>query len=219
MKKIALMIFALSAATCFAQKDPEAKAILDKAAKQAAGYKSITAEFDCVYENLAEEKSENYNGTLLLKGNRFRIDVDKTITFCDGKTRWAYITESNEVTISPIEVSNDDAPEDKFMSDPMSLYTIYRSGFKYIMGDTEEIGGKTMQIIELAPENIKKPYFKIKYWFSPNNDLYQIKCFQKDGTRFTLTLTKFATNQKIDDTQLIFDAKKFPGVEVIDMRD
>jgi outer membrane lipoprotein-sorting protein len=219
MKKIALMILALSAATCFAQKDPEAKAILDKAAKQAAGYKSITAEFDCVYENLAEEKSENYNGTLLLKGNRFRIDVDKTITFCDGKTRWAYITESNEVTISPIEVSNDDAPEDKFMSDPMSLYTIYRSGFKYIMGDTEEIGGKTMQIIELAPENIKKPYFKIKYWFSPNNDLYQIKCFQKDGTRFTLTLTKFATNQKIDDTQLIFDAKKFPGVEVIDMRD
>lgn len=219
MKIIALMILALSAATCFAQKDPEAKAILDKAAKQAAGYKSITAEFDCVYENLAEEKSENYNGTLLLKGNHFRIDVDKTITFCDGKTRWAYITESNEVTISPIEVSNDDAPEDKFMSDPMSLYTIYRSGFKYIMGDTEEIGGKTMQIIELAPENIKKPYFKIKYWFSPNNDLYQIKCFQKDGTRFTLTLTKFATNQKIDDTQLIFDAKKFPGVEVIDMRD
>ena len=142
MKKIALMILALSAATCFAQKDPEAKAILDKAAKQAAGYKSITAEFDCVYENLAEEKSENYNGTLLLKGNRFRIDVDKTITFCDGKTRWAYITESNEVTISPIEVSNDDAPEDKFMSDPMSLYTIYRSGFKYLMGDTEEIGGK-----------------------------------------------------------------------------
>ena len=219
MKKIALMILALSAATCFAQKDPEAKAILDKAAKQAAGYKSITAEFDCVYENLAEEKSENYNGTLLLKGNRFRIDVDKTITFCDGKTRWAYITESNEVTISPIEVSNDDAPEDKFMSDPMSLYTIYRSGFKYIMGDTEEIGGKTMQIVELAPENIKKPYFKIKYWFSPNNDLYQIKCFQKDGTRFTLTLKKFATNQKIDDAELNFDAKKYPGVEVIDMRD
>ena len=55
MKKFALMILALSAATCFAQKDPEAKAILDKAAKQAASYKSITAEFDCVYENLAEE--------------------------------------------------------------------------------------------------------------------------------------------------------------------
>lgn len=219
MKRIALLILALSAATCFAQKDPEAKTLLDKAAKQAAGYKSITADFDCVYENLAEEKSETYSGTLLLKGSRFRIDVDKTITFCDGKNRWAYLTESNEVTISKIEASNDDAPEDKFMSDPLSLYTFYRNGFKYIMGDTEEIGGKTMQIVELSPENIKRPYFKIKYWFTPNNDLYQIKCFQKDGTRFTLTLTKFQTNQKIDDAQLNFDAKKFPGVEVIDMRD
>ena len=55
------------------------------------------------------------------------------------------------------------------MSDPLSLYTFYRNGFKYIMGDTEEIGGKTMQIVELAPENIKKPYFKIKYWFTPTN--------------------------------------------------
>lgn len=219
MKKIALTILAFGVSVCFAQKDPEAKNILDKAAKQAASYKSISAEFDCVYENLAEEKTENYSGTLLLKGNRFRIDVDKTTTFCDGKTRWAYLTESNEVTISPIEVSNDDAPEDKFMSDPMSLYTIYRSGFKYVMGDIEEIGGKTMQIVELAPENIKKPYFKIKYWFTPNNELYQIKCFQKDGTRFTLTLTKIQINQKIDDAALDFDVKKFPGVEVIDMRD
>ena len=219
MKRLSWAILLLATLSCFAQKDPEAKILLDKAAKQAAGYKSVTAEFDCVYENLAEEKSETYNGTLLLKGNRFRIDVDKTITFCDGKTRWAYLTESNEVTISPIEPTNDDAPEEKFMSDPMSLYTIYRSGFKYIMGDTEEIGGKTMQIIEIAPENIKKPYFKIKYWFTPNNDLYQIKCFQKDGTRFTLTLTKFQTNQKIDDAELNFDAKKYPGVEIIDMRD
>ena len=89
MKRLSLAILLLATLSCFAQKDPEAKTLLDKAAKQAAGYKSITAEFDCVYENLAEEKSENYNGTLLLKGNRFRIDVDKTITFCDGKTRWA----------------------------------------------------------------------------------------------------------------------------------
>ena len=219
MKRISLAILLLATINCFAQKAPEAKTLLDKAAKQASGYKSITAEFDCVYENLAEEVSENYNGTLLLKGNRFRIDVDKTITFSDGKTRWAYLTESNEVTISPIEPTNDDAPEEKFMSDPLSLYTFYRTGFKYVMGDTEEIGGKTMQIVELAPENIKKPYFKIKYWFTPSNDIYQIKCFQKDGTRFTLTLTKFATNQKIDDAQLIFDEKKYPGIEVIDMRD
>ena len=76
-----------------------------------------------------------------------------------------------------------------------------------------------MHVVELAPENIKKPYFKIRYWFTQDYNLYQIKCFQKDGTRYTLTLSKFDVNQKIEESQLNFDAKKYPGVEVIDMRD
>ena len=219
MKRISLAILLLATINCFAQKDPEAKKVLDKAASKAQSYKNISIDFDYLFENLAEEKSENYSGNLIIKGNKFRMDVDQTTTFCDGKCRWVYLTESNEVTISPIEISADDAPEEKFLSDPMSLYTVYRDGFKYLMNDDETIDGKTMHVVELAPENIKKPYFKIRYWFTQDYNLYQLKCFQKDGTRYTLTLTKFDANQKIDDSQLIFDAKKYPCVEVIDMRD
>lgn len=218
MKKIALLILAFATTACFAQKDPEAKTLLDKTALKASQYKNICADFDYLYENLADGKNETYSGHLIIKGKKFRMDVDNTTTFCDGQNRWVYLAESNEVTISQIETSADDAPEDKFMTDPLSLYTIYKDGFKYVLGDTEEIGGKSMQIVELAPENIKKPYFKIKYWITPDNNLYQIKCFQKDGTRYTLTLSKFATNQKIDESSLNFDAKKHPGVEIIDMR-
>ncbi len=218
MKKTALLLLAFAATACFAQKDPEAKTLLDKAAQKVSTYKNISTSFDYTFENLADEKNETYSGHLIIKGKKFRMDVDNTTTFSDGQTRWVYLDESNEVTISQIETSADDAPEDKFMTDPLSLYTVYKDGFKYVLGDTEEIGGKTMQIVELAPENIKKPYFKIKYWITPDNDLYQIKCFQKDGTRYTLTLSKFTVNQKIDESNLNFDAKKHPGVEIIDMR-
>lgn len=219
MKRLSLAILLFATINSFAQKDPEAKALLDKAAEQVSTYKSISTDFDYLFENLAEEKSESYSGKLLIKGKKFRMDVDKTITFCNGNERWVYLTENNEVTISKIETSPDDSPEDRFMTDPLSLYTFYRNGFKYVLGEQEDINGKTMQIVELSPENIKKPYFKIKYWFTPKNDLYQIKCFLKDGTRYTLTLSNTAVNQKIDDSQLNFDAKKYPGVEVIDMRD
>jgi len=217
MKKITLFILALTTANCFAQKDPEAKEFLDKAAEQAFAYKTISANFDYLFENLAEEKRENYSGTLLIKGKKFRMDVDRTITFSNGKQRWVYLIDNNEVTISNIETSEDDSPEDRFMTDPLSLYSAYRDGFKYMLGDQEDIGGKTMQIVELTPENIKKPYFKIKYWFTPDNNLYQLKCFFKDGTRYTLTLSKFSVNQKIDESELSFESKKYPGVEIIDM--
>lgn len=219
MKRLSLVILLFATINCFAQKDPEAKALLDKAAEQVLSYKSISTDFDYLFENLAEEKSESYSGQLLIKGKKFRMDVDKTITFCDGKQRWVYLVDNNEVTISNVENSEDDSPEDRFMTDPLSLYTLYREGFKYMLGEQEDIKGKTTQIVELSPENIKKPFFKIKYWFSADNNLQQIKCFLKDGTRYTLTLSNTAINQKIDDSQLNFDAKKYPGVEVIDMRD
>lgn len=218
MKKALLSLIVCLSISCFAQKDPEAKDLLDKAAQKVSTYKNISTSFDYTFENLADGKSESYSGKLLIKGKKFRMDVDNTVTFSDGKTRWVYLTESNEVTISPIETSSEDAPEDLFLSDPLSLYTIHNHKFKYVMGDIEEINGKTMQIVELAPEDIKKPYFKIKYWFTPDNNLYQIKCFQKDGTRYTLTLSKFDTNQKIDESSLNFDVKEYPGVEIIDMR-
>ncbi len=218
MKKALLSLIVCLSISCFAQKDPEAKDLLDKAAQKVSTYKNISTSFDYTFENLADGKSESYSGKLLIKGKKFRMDVDNTVTFSDGKTRWVYLTESNEVTISPIETSSEDAPEDLFLSDPLSLYTIHNQKFKYVMGDIEEINGKTMQIVELAPEDIKKPYFKIKYWFTPDNNLYQIKCFQKDGTRYTLTLSKFDTNQKIDESSLNFDVKEYPGVEIIDMR-
>lgn len=217
MKRILLLTLSILTINCFAQKDPEAKAYLDKAAKQVASYKNICADFEYLFENLAEEKSEQYNGKLIIKGKKFKMDVDKTITYSDGKCRWVYLTESNEVTISAIETTDDDAPEERFMMDPLSLYTLHNKGFKYLVGIEEEMAGKTMQVIELTPEDIKKPYYKIKYWFTPNKDLYQIKCFQKDGTRYTLTLTNFAVNQKLDESELNFDANKYPGIEIINM--
>lgn len=217
MKKITLVILLFVGINCFAQKDPEAKELLDKVAEQIFSYKNITTDFDYLFENLAEEKSESYSGKLVIKGKKFRMDVDKTITFSNGKQRWVYLIDNNEVTISNIEISDDDSPEDRFMTDPLSLFTIYRDRFKYLLGDQEDIDGKTMQIVELSPENIKKPYFKIKYWFTPENNPYQLKCFLKDGTRYTLTLSKFAVNQKVDESELNFNAKNYTGVEVIDM--
>jgi outer membrane lipoprotein-sorting protein len=71
----------------------------------------------------------------------------------------------------------------------------------------------------LAPEDINKPYFKIKCWISDNYNYYSIKYFQKDGTRIILQLADFKTNIKIKDSFFIFDKKNYTDVEIVDMRD
>jgi len=42
--------------------------------------------------------------------------------------------------------------------------------------------------------------------------------FDKAGNRYKYTITKFTANVKVDDSFFTFDPKKYPGIEVIDLR-
>jgi outer membrane lipoprotein carrier protein len=42
--------------------------------------------------------------------------------------------------------------------------------------------------------------------------------FDKSGNKFKYTLTKFVPNVKVDDAFFTFDPKKYPGVQVVDLR-
>ena len=42
--------------------------------------------------------------------------------------------------------------------------------------------------------------------------------FDKGGNKYKYTITKFVPNAKVEDNLFTFDPKKYPGVEVIDLR-
>ena len=42
--------------------------------------------------------------------------------------------------------------------------------------------------------------------------------FDKSGNKYKYTITKFNPAAKVEDAVFIFDAKKYPGVEIIDLR-
>jgi outer membrane lipoprotein-sorting protein len=44
------------------------------------------------------------------------------------------------------------------------------------------------------------------------------KVFEKNGNRYTYSINSMSTNADIPDNTFVFDPKKYPGVEVIDLR-
>ncbi len=215
------LIFLLSGITMFGftQKDQTTKELLKAAADKALGHKTIKAEFEFIIDNAQLETKESYKGKLWIKGSKFKMDVDQTVTFCDGKNKWVYLTEVNEVNISVIEKGEDLNPDERFLYDPLSIFTLYKNGFKYITSGTQKIEGKIYTVIDLSPEDKDKPFFKIKLWISEDYNYYAVKYFQKDGTRITLQLKDFKTNEKIGNSFFVFDAKEYPNVEIIDLRE
>lgn len=221
MKKVTLFIFLLFTVSCFsafAQKDKDALEVLKKVEKRGLAHKSILTSVDYKLENPEEKNNETLNGKLLMKGNKFKFTIDQTETYCDGKTKWVYLIESDEVNVSNVVQADDLDPEEQFINNPLSIFSFYKKDFKYVLKGKEKIDTKNSTVIDLTPENLKKPYFKIRLWILDNYDIYAIKYFQKDGIRINLFFKDFKTNIKAENSDFIFDKKKYPNVEIIDLR-
>ena len=76
-----------------------------------------------------------------------------------------------------------------------------------------------MQNIELTPTDKSKNFFKVLVDVDKKNQtLARMRVFEKNGNRYTYEITNFKPNGAVTDDLFTFDAKKYPGVEVVDLR-
>jgi outer membrane lipoprotein carrier protein len=197
---------------CFSQYDRKAEEILDKLSKKYEAIKSYKAEFICELENPQAKVNDNFNGEIIVKGSKFTINTGNQEIINNGTTVWTYLKDENEVNIS------DYTPDDDQIT-PTKIYTIYKSGFKYLYAGEEKVKTVVYDMIELVPENKAKPFFKIKIWINKKEQtISKWKIFEKNGNRFTYTVSNFQANLKIEDNIFTFDKTKYKGVEVVDLR-
>ena len=79
MRYFMTLLFVLLAYAVFAQNDPKAKEILDKAAAKFKAYPAAEIDFTLTMENPSENIHEMHEGKAWMKGNLYKLNV-KTIT-------------------------------------------------------------------------------------------------------------------------------------------
>jgi len=104
-----------------AQQDPKAKSVLDALSNKTKSYSSIRAQFTIGLENSRDNVKEEFSGSIVMKGDKYKLSAMGTETFFDGKTIWTYLPEVKEVYISSPE-ENDYS----ILGDPSRLFTIYQ---------------------------------------------------------------------------------------------
>jgi outer membrane lipoprotein-sorting protein len=215
MKKIigtiAILLIVMQAG---AQQDPKAKAILDALSNKTKSYSTIRAQFSIALENMKENVKEEFAGSILMKGEKYRLSAMGSETYFDGKKIWTYLEEVSEVYISDPEVD-----ENSILSNPSKLFTIYQEDFKYrYIADVTQ-GGKQLAEIDLYPEDLKQQFSRIKLFVDKTKlQIESAMVFGKDGNTYIFTVKTFQTNVVVKDADFTFNPDAHKGVEIIDMR-
>lgn len=214
MKKALIVLLTISFMGAQAQYDKKAKDILDKVSAKNKTYTSERVDFLYIHENVNEKTKNVKNGTLVLKGNKYKLDLMGNTIYCDAKTIWSYVKESNEVNISNV------ADQESSLFDPSKMFTIYQKGFKYKFIREKFENNRALYEIELYPEKVSESeYSKVRLLVDKDKmQLYLIQYFAKDANRVTIEIQKIVPNEAIADNSFIFDKTKYPKVEIVDMR-
>ena len=196
------------------QSDPNAKKILDAVSAKFKTYKGVQANFTFTTEDAKGKVQGTKKGTLLMKGTKYRVTlIGGQDIFCDGTNIWTYDKSANEVTLSKFDPSQNTIT-------PQKLFTnFYDKDFLYKLNGEKKQAGKTLQEIELTPFDKSKPFFKVYVLVDKATQaIYSTKVMEKSGNRYTYTVSSLNGNANLQDAQFVFDKKKYPGVEVIDLR-
>ncbi|MES2418965.1 MAG: outer membrane lipoprotein carrier protein LolA [Bacteroidota bacterium] len=216
MKRIivALTIIGAFGFSASAQTDAKAKEILAAVSKKYRSYDIVKTDFSFTLNNAQAKVKETQQGTLYVKANanKYKVAMTNQDLISDGKVQWTYLKNDKEVQISNVDNSSD-------ALNPARIFTIYEKGFKYLYTGEKKVGAKTYQMIDLSPTDTKKTVFKVRLSIDKaSKQIANVVIFEKNGNTYTYNVKTFSPNIKVPETTFAFDAKKYPGVEVVDLR-
>jgi outer membrane lipoprotein-sorting protein len=214
---ISFICLALFAFQAFSQ-DNQAKTILDKVNAKNNGYKTIKADYKFVTTSAQNETLTKESGTLKFKGDKYHITMTNTDIVFDGKGIYTYLHKENEINITKPEAPKAEKGE-FFLSNPRDIFKVYNKDFKSRLIKEDVLNNVPVYEIDLYPIDLKTKYTRIRLRINKNNlQIVTMNALLKDGSQYSLEFSNFTPNADIADSEFVFDAKKYPGAEVNDMR-
>ncbi len=216
MKKLLLMIVLLGMfGSGKAQIDQKAKDILDKMSDKYQSIPLYKTNFVYRLTNKVENVDEQFAGEIMVKGEKYVLLMSDQEIYNDGETIWTFIKDANEVNIDYY------MPNDGDLS-PNNIYSAYKKGYRYRWVENKKIGSRTLDAVELQPEN-PKDTDKIFHRIILNIDqsdysIHSWEMYDRSGNVFSYTISGFNPNFQAEDSFFVFNAAKYPNAEIIDLR-
>lgn len=187
-------------------QDKEAKDLLNQVTAKIKSYDNIVIDFKYSLNNTKENINQDSKGNVTMKGNQYILNFMGVTKIFDGKKSYTIVPEDEEITVSSVN------EKDNNTITPAKMLTFFNSGYKYSMDILQNIKGRKIQYIKLVPINTKDQRKEILLGIDvQTKHIYNLIETGKKGTKTTLTVNSFKTNQPLSKNQFTFVASKYPN--------
>jgi outer membrane lipoprotein-sorting protein len=198
----ALLLFGFS----IQAQDKKAKDLLNQVTSKVKSYDNIVIDFKYTLNNAKENINQDSKGNVTMKGNQYVLNFMGVTKIFDGKKSYTIVPEDEEITISSVNDKDDNAVT------PSKMLTFFNSGYKCTMDILQDIKGRKIQYIKLVPINTKDKRKEILLGIDvQTKHIYNLIETGKKGTKTTLTVNSFKTNQPLSKNQFTFAQSKYPN--------
>jgi outer membrane lipoprotein-sorting protein len=210
-----MLLTALPCALAIAQKDAKAKQTLEKSEKAFRDAGAMTAKFTLFLTEKGSNEAVSFDGTLSIKGNKFKIEAPDYIIWFDGQTQWALSRATGEVNIT------EPSAEEVQTLNPSMIYDLYKKNCDCrFIGEKTDAQMRPVSEIELKPKNKNLEISKIVIQISQRDLLpaFLHVEFAKNNVENNISINKYDLNLTLPDELFVFDPKAYPEADVIDLR-
>ena len=201
MKQIIIVVIVLLSAFGFAQ---DAETLLNEVYTKTKSYENISIDFKYVLQNTSENINQETRGDVVIEGDKYVLNVLGITQIYDGKTLYTVSPEDEEVTISS------DNTEQETTITPSKMLSFYKEGYTYTLDIVQDVKGRKIQYVKLNPIDTNSEIQQVLLGIDANTKhIYNLIEIGKNGTKTTLTVNSFKTNEPISKTLFTFDKSKY----------
>jgi outer membrane lipoprotein-sorting protein len=203
MKKIIFLVTVLISATGMAQNAAKAKTLLDEVYNKVKSYDNIYVDFKYSLQNNEAKINQETRGDVTMQADKYLFNYLGSQQIFDGKKVYTIVPENEEVTI---ENKSDDANT----ITPSKMLTFYKTGHSYAWDIMQNIEGRKIQFVKLTPIDTNSEIKTILLGVdAETKHIYKLIETGKNGTKTTITVNSFKTNQPLSKTLFTFDEAKY----------
>lgn len=198
---VALIMF--TALGSFAQDAAKAKALLDEVYNKVQGYDNMEVTFKYTLENTEANINQETRGDVTMQGDKYLFNYLGSQQVFDGKKVYTIVPENEEVTI-------EDKSDEENTITPSKMLTFYKKGHNYAWDILQNVQGRKVQYVKLTPIDTHSEIASILLGIdSQTKHIYKLIETGKNGTKTTITVNSFKTNQPLSKTLFTFDEAKY----------